>query len=106
MSCAPNSYVFKHINVEYLPGRHDRTHDPYSFPYSDGSAKKVDGSPKDNKPEQGRQNPEAAGIFPGTGLIMAHSQEALRIDPRGIDTTNTINRTEIVGVQAWLKQVS
>ena len=37
---------------------------------------------------------------------MAHSQEVLRIDPRGKNTTNTINRAELVGVQAWLKQVS
>ena len=37
---------------------------------------------------------------------MVHSQEVLRIDPRGKNTTNTINRAELVGVQAWLKQVS
>ena len=37
---------------------------------------------------------------------MAHSQEVLRIDPRGKNTTNTISRAELVGVQAWLKHVS
>ena len=37
---------------------------------------------------------------------MAHSQEVLRIDPRGMSTTITINRAALVGVQAWLKQVS
>ena len=62
--------------------------------------------PPRNGPEQGRQDPEAAGTFTGAGLIMARSQEVLRIDPRGRSTTNTINRAELVGVQAWLKQVS
>ena len=105
MNGAPDNHVFEDINVEF-PGRHGRAHDPKSFSYLDGSAKKVDGSPKGNGPEQGRQDPEAAGIFTGTGLIMAHSQEVLRIDPRGKNTTNTIYWTELVGVQAWLKQVS
>ena len=61
---------------------------------------------KGNGPECGRQDPEAAGTFTGTGLIMAHSQEVLRIDPRGKNTTNTISRAELVGVQTWLKQVN
>ena len=50
-------------------------------------------------------DPEAAGTSPDTGLIMAHNQEVLRIDPRGTNTTNTISRAELVGVQAWLKQI-
>ena len=105
MSGALDNRVFEDITVEFPVG-HSRAHDPNSFSYSDGSAKKVDGSPKGNGPERGRQDPEAAGTFTGTGLIMAHSQEVLRIDPRGKNTTNTINRAELVGVQAWLKQVS
>ena len=32
--------------------------------------------------------------------------EVLKVDPRGKITTNTINRAELVRVQAWLKQVS
>ena len=105
MSGAPDNHVFEDINVEF-PVRHSRAHDPNSFSYSDGSAKKVDGSPKGNRPERGRQDPEAAGTFTGTGLSLAHSQEVLRIDPRGENTTNTINRAELVGIPAWLKQVS
>ena len=105
MNGAPDNHVFKDIDVEF-PGRHGRAHDPKGFSYSNGSAKKVDGSPEGNGPEQGRQDPQAAGTFTGTGLIMAHSKEALSIDPRGKNTTNTINRAELVGVQAWLKQVS
>ena len=97
MTDAPDNHMFEDITVEFLGG-HGRAHDPNSFSYSDGSAKKVDGSPNGNGPEQGRQDPEAAGTFTGTGLIMAHSQEVLRIDPRGKNTTNTINRAELVGV--------
>ena len=37
---------------------------------------------------------------------MAHNQDVLRIDPNCKNTINTINRAELVGVQAWLKQVS
>ena len=79
MNDAPDNRVFEDINVEF-PIRHSRAHDPTSFSYSDGSAKKVDGSPKGSGPERGRQDPEAAGTFTGTGLIMAHSQEVLEID--------------------------
>ena len=88
---SPNNHVFKDINVEFSR-RHGRAHDPNSFSYSDGSAKKVNGSPKGNRSEQGRQVPEAAGTFTGTGLIMAHSQDELRIDPHGKNTTNTISQ--------------
>ena len=105
MNEAPIGQILEDINVEFLCGR-GRAHDPNSFSYSSGSAKKVDGSPKGKEPEQGRQDPEAAGTFTGTGLIMSHSQDELRIDPHGKNTTNTINRAELVGVQAWLKQVS
>ena len=59
--------------------------------------------------EQGRQEPEAADTFTSMGLVMAHSQDVLRSDPNGENTTNTINRAELVGVQAcrpWLKQVN
>ena len=66
----------------------------------------VKGILKGNGPEQGRQDHEAAGTFTGTGLIAAHSQEVLSIDLRGKSNTNTINLAELVGVQAWLKQVS
>ena len=47
MNGAPDNHAFQDINVE-LPGRHGRAHYPNSFSYSNGSAKKVDGSPKDN----------------------------------------------------------
>ena len=70
MHGAPDNHVFEDINVEF-PGRHGQGHDPKSFCYSDGSAKKVDGSTRGNGSEQGRQDPEAAGTFTGTGLIMA-----------------------------------
>ena len=111
MNDAPDNHMFEDITVEFpchmrFPGRHGQARDPNSFSSSDGSAKKVDSSPKGNGPEQSRQDPEAAGTFRGTGLFMAHSQEVLRIDPRGKNTTNTINWAELVGVQAWLKQVS
>ena len=37
---------------------------------------------------------------------MAHCQDVLRTDTNGTNTSNTINRAELVGVlvQAWLKQ--
>ena len=168
MNNVPDNHVLEDINVE-SPVRHSRAHDPNSFSYSDGSAKKVDDSRLGNGPERGRQDPEckiqprcarssptktrphkpmlaewtreilslslwifrispikrdihasmdlgiiyqpfsyteAAGTFTGTGLIMAHGQAVLRIDPRGRNTTNTINRVELVGGQAWLKLVS
>ena len=47
MSSAPDNHVFEDINVE-CPVRHGRAHDPNSFSYTNGSAKKVDGSPKGN----------------------------------------------------------
>ena len=68
MHAAPDNYVFEDINLEF-PGRHGQAHDPKSFSYSDGSAKKVDGSPKGNGPEQGRQDPETAGTFIGGALL-------------------------------------
>ena len=105
MDGAADNHLFGDINVKF-PGRHARAHDPTSFSYSDGSAKKVDGSPKGSGLERGRQDPEAADTFMGMGLTMAHSQKVLRIDPRGKNTTYTINRAELVGVQAWLKLVS
>ena len=41
----------------------------------------------------------------GTGLIMAHTRQELRIDPNGKDTTNPINRAELVGVVSWLEEI-
>ena len=109
MNGAPDNHVFEDINVEF-PVRHSRAYDPNSFSFSDGSAKKVHGSPKGNGTERGRQDLEAAGTFTGTGFFitailcaahsMAHSQEVLRIIPKGQNTTYTINRAELVGVQA------
>ena len=58
-----------------------------------------------NGPEQGRQDPEAAESFTGTGLLMVHIQNVLRVDPNGEPTTHTINWAQLMGVQAWLKQV-
>ena len=74
-----------------------RAHDPNSFSYSDGSAKMVKGILKGNGPEQGRQDHEAAGTFTGTGLMMAHSQEVLRIDPRG----KIAPQIESIGLSWW-----
>ena len=71
MHGASDHHVFEDINVDF-PGRRGRAHDPNSFSYLDGSAKKVGGSLKGNGPEQGRQDPEAAGTFTGMGLLMAH----------------------------------
>ena len=89
-----------------FPCRHDRANSPLSFSYSDGSARKIDGSPNSAGPGQARLDPEAAGTLTGTDLVMAHSQEVLRIDPNGKTTTNTITRAELAGVQAWLKRIS
>ena len=50
MNNAPNGQVLEDISVQ-SPYRHGRAHDPSSSSYSDGSARKVDGSPKGNGPE-------------------------------------------------------
>ena len=76
MNGAPENIVFEDVNVQFS-GMHGQAHDPNSFSYSDGSAQRVDGSPKGKGPDQGRQDPEAAGIFTSTGLIMAYSQDIL-----------------------------
>ena len=34
------------------------------------------------------------------------AQEEIRINPNGRNTTNTINRAELVGVHAWLKSIN
>ena len=75
MNDTSDTYVFEDINVEF-PVRNGRAHDPNSSSYSNGSAKKVDGSPsspKGNGPEQGRRHPAAAGTFMVTGLMIVHS---------------------------------
>ena len=36
---------------------------------------------------------------------MAETQRVIRIDPNGKDTTNTINRAELIGVHAWLEEI-
>ena len=61
----------------------------------------MDGGARDNQDAL-----EVAGTYIGTGLVMAGTQQVLRIDQNGKDTTNTINRAELVGVQAWLKCIS
>ena len=50
-----------------------------SFSYSDGSARRIDGSPEAVGPGQARDDPEVAGTLTATGLVMAHSQEVLRM---------------------------
>ena len=77
MNDAPHGQVLKDIKLGF-PCRHGRAHGPNSVSRSDGSAKKVDGSPKGNRTEQ---DLEAAGTCTGTGLITAHSQDELRIEP-------------------------
>ena len=62
MSDAPDNRVFEDVDAE-IPSRHGQAHDPNSFFSSNGSAKEVDGSPKGNGLEQGRQDPEAAGVW-------------------------------------------
>ena len=84
-----------------FPCIHQRAHQPLSFSYSDGSAQKVGGGERANK----RKSTEAPGTLTGTGLIMAETQRVIRIDPNGKDTTNTINRAELIGVHAWLKEI-
>ena len=101
--------AINHHSAEHLerairsrfPCVHYRAHDSSQFSYSDGSAKKVDGGSRNNQ-----DGHEVAGTYTGTGLVMAGTQQVLRIDPNGKDTTNTINRAELVGVQAWLKCIS
>ena len=84
-----------------FPCRLDRAHDALSFAYSNGSAKKVDVSSKDS-----RGGAEVAGTIAGTGLFLAHPQEVIRLVQCGKTATNTSNRAELVGVQAWLKRTS
>lgn len=94
------------------PCRYDRAHDTLSLPYSDASAKNNDESPKAACPGQARLarlarlGPEAAGTLMGTSLVTAHSQDVLRIDQNGKDAADTIDRPELIGVQAWLKPIS
>ena len=52
-----------------------------------------------------RQTSESIATLTGTGLIMAHTHQELRIDPNGKDTTNTINRAELVGVLLCLEDI-
>ena len=66
MSGAPDNHVFEDINVEF-PVRHSRPHDPNSFSYSDGSAKKVDGSPKGIRTEHLRQASSCCWYLHGYG---------------------------------------
>ena len=87
--------------LERFPKVHARAHDPRSFSYSDGSAKKTGGGQQTD--EGGRS--ESIGTLTGTGLIMAHAHQELRIDPNGKDTTNTNNRAELVGVISWLEEI-
>ena len=91
----------EHAMTLAFPNIHRRAYTSTDFSYSDGSAKKVDGSPKGNQNGQ-----EVAGTYTGTGLVMADTQEVIRINPNGQNTTNTINRAELVGVQAWLKSIN
>ena len=53
---------------------------------------------------------ESIGTLTGTGpvrpgLIMARTHQEMRVDPNGKDTTNTINRAELVGVLSWLEEI-
>ena len=48
---------------------------------------------------------ESIGTVTGTGLVMAQTQRLVHVDPNGKDTTNTIVRAELVGVQAWLREI-
>ncbi len=86
-----------HLN---FPRMHGRAHDPISYSYSDGSAvKKGSESRKGSKDRS-----ESPGTITRTGLVMARSQRIGHIDPGGKDTTNTIVRAELVGMQAWLQE--
>ncbi len=84
-----------------FPCFHCRAHDPLSYSYSDGSAVK-----KGSEPIKGSKDRlESPGTTTGTGLVMAQSQRIVHIDPGAKDTTNTIVRAELVGVQAWLQEI-
>ena len=61
----------------------------------------MDGGARDNQ-----DGHEVAGTYIGTCLVMAGTQQVLWIDPNRKDTTTTINRAELVGVQTWLKCIS
>lgn len=50
------------IGAEF-PCRHGRAHDPLSFSYSDGSARKIDGSPKAGGSGLARHDREVAGTL-------------------------------------------
>ncbi len=51
---------------------------------------------------QSRQGPSQR---PALYNVMAQSQHIVHIDPGGKDTTKTIVRAELVGVQAWLQEI-
>ena len=90
--------------MERFPKVHVREHDPNSFSYSDGSAKKTGGGQQ----ADGGLRSESIGTVTGTGytgVIMAHTHQDLRIDPSGKGATNTINRAELVGVLSWLEEI-
>ena len=86
-----------------FPCVHDRAYSSADFSYSDCSAKKVAGGTKDNQ-----DGHDVDGIYKATGPVVAGTQQVLRIDPNGKDTTNTIigNCAQLVGAQAWLKRIS
>ena len=75
--------------LEKFPKVHVQAHDPPSFSYSDGSAKKTGGG---QQTDEGGGS-ESTGTLTGTGLILAHTHQELRINRNGKDTTNTIDRS-------------
>ena len=87
-------------NMQWLWHFHEDTFVPtlqpgWSLSHSDGSAncKKVDGSTREHLGGH-----EVTGAYTWTGVVTADTQEVIRINPKGQDTTNTINRAELVGV--------
>ncbi len=84
-----------------FPRMHGRAHDPKSYSYSDGSAVKKGSELR----KVSKDRSESAGTITETGLVMAQSQRIVHIEPGGKDTTNTIVRAELVGVQAWLQEI-
>ncbi len=84
-----------------FPRMHNRAHDPKSYSYSDGPAVKKGSEPI----KSSKDRSESPGTITGTGLVMAQSQRIAHIDPGGKDTTNTIVRAELVGVQARLQEI-
>ena len=86
-----------------FPCLHGRRYDSLAYSCWDGSAFK-------KGTEAGACNQDRSdsiGTVTGTGLVMARTQRLVHVDPtgKGTTSTNSIVRAELVGVQAWLREI-